>query len=518
MLPNVLIIHPDLALAARLHQLIASGTDVEIGFDDSLAGGLTALEGYSHLELCVCDFHGPDRDVLNFLDKVRGKFPRARLVVTTCRDIDAYKALENVVVLPLPLDEAQFILVCAETFATLEGQEFPPFRLGPKVRSDRSGDWYEAYDTVLKRDTYLTVIHSWATEEESMQFRAAAALMAQASHSHVQAVYLAGEHKGRHFVCHEKWDVPNLADMAAADIRINPRQAAQILHTVGSVLKFWSDEGYPHPAIGPGQITLSPQGVIKVVNCVDPALPVRPLILGDLVAVAEVIQRLLLPGKQVPPSLSRLLDQIVSGEHVALDTTLGEIIFELDRIHSPITVDNFQRYVQAQAYDGSIFHHIIPGFVVQGGRFKTDMLKVPTEAPIPNEATNGQLNLRGTIAMARGSDPDSATSQFAFNLLDNRSLNHSANRPGYAVFGRVIRGMDVVDKIAQVKTSRHGAYHYLPDEQVVVRSARRKDAISVEEVIEEAQALDIQLAPEQDITLASKSIAQQKTTKLSMSP
>lgn len=515
MLPNVLIVHPDLAIAARLHHLVSSGGEAEIGFDDSFTGALTTLDGYSHLDLCVCDFPGPDRDVTAFLDKLRDKFPRVRLIVVAKDEKDvAGGGPEGAIVFTLPMNEARFVQICLETFALLEGREFPPFRLGRKFRSDRWGDWYEAYDSVLKRDVYITVIHSWASEADSQKFRAAATLMARAAHTQVQSVYLAGEHEGRHFVCHEKWDMPSLTDMEAVGHKITPRLAAQILHTVGSVLTFWNTEGYPHAPIGPGQVTLSPQGVIKVANCVDPVLPITPVTLGSLVPVAEVVQRLLSANEQMPPLLDSLLDRILTGEHVILNTTMGEIDIEMDRVRAPITVENFFHYVDNMAYDGTIFHHIMPSFVVQGGRFTTEMQKIPEAPPIPNEASNGVLNLRGTVAMARSSDPNSATSQFAFNLLDNKTLNPSQKRPGYAVFGRVVRGMDVVDEIAQVQTTQHGVYHYMPVEQVVILSARRREDVSVARVIEEAQEIDIQLAPKQEISRATKSLFQRKTTRL----
>ncbi len=123
-----------------------------------------------------------------------------------------------------------------------------------------------------------------------------------------------------------------------------------------------------------------------------------------------------------------------------MKTDLGEIVVELFRTEAPITVANFLKYVDRQAYDGTLFHHIISGFVVQGGRFNQQMEKIPTDEPIPNEASNGLLNSRGTLAMAHGQDPDSATSQFIFNLVDNASLNANPLTPGFTVFGMVTKG------------------------------------------------------------------------------
>ncbi len=156
---------------------------------------------------------------------------------------------------------------------------------------------------------------------------------------------------------------------------------------------------------------------------------------------------------------------------VVLKTTLGDIVLELDASRAPVTTENFLSYVLSGHYNGTIFHRVIPDFMIQGGGFTEDMQQKATEAPITNEANNGLKNDRGTIAMARTSDPHSATSQFFINLKDNQFLNHSANPPGYAVFGKVVEGMDVVDKIAQVKTGRHGPHTDVPADAVVIVEA-----------------------------------------------
>ena len=157
-----------------------------------------------------------------------------------------------------------------------------------------------------------------------------------------------------------------------------------------------------------------------------------------------------------------------------LDTTLGTITLELDDEKSPETVANFVRYVESGHYDGTIFHRVIDGFMVQGGGFTKKMNQKPTGEPIRNEAMNGLKNLRGTIAMARTMVVDSATSQFFINLVDNDFLNFTTPTPqgfGYAVFGKVVDGMDVVDKIAKVKTGSYGPHQNVPDVAVVVNKA-----------------------------------------------
>lgn len=157
---------------------------------------------------------------------------------------------------------------------------------------------------------------------------------------------------------------------------------------------------------------------------------------------------------------------------VLLKTSKGDIKIKLNPEKAPISVENFKNYVSKGFYDGTIFHRVISGFMIQGGGFDKKGVQKDTEAEIKNEADNGLLNNRGTIAMARTQVVDSATSQFFINLKDNDFLNYkdSANY-GYAVFGEVIEGMDVVDSIAKVETGRNGGHQDWPIENVVIESA-----------------------------------------------
>jgi peptidyl-prolyl cis-trans isomerase B (cyclophilin B) len=158
---------------------------------------------------------------------------------------------------------------------------------------------------------------------------------------------------------------------------------------------------------------------------------------------------------------------------VKLETGVGDIVIELNEKAAPVTVKNFIRYVEEGFYDDTIFHRVIPNFMIQGGGFKSDMQQKKTHEPIINEAKNGLKNDRGTIAMARTNDPNSATAQFFINHKNNDFLNYSGpQNPGYAVFGKVIEGMDVVDKIAAVKTSQKGPHGDVPVEPVVIKSAK----------------------------------------------
>ena len=156
---------------------------------------------------------------------------------------------------------------------------------------------------------------------------------------------------------------------------------------------------------------------------------------------------------------------------IRFTTNHGVIDIELDFDKAPTTAANFEQYAKDGFYNGTIFHRVIPGFMIQGGGMESGMKEKDTREPITNEADNGLKNARGTIAMARTSDPHSASAQFFINLVDNHFLNHTSKTNagwGYAVFGKVVAGMDIVDKIATVKTGRSGMHRDVPQEEVVI--------------------------------------------------
>jgi len=156
-----------------------------------------------------------------------------------------------------------------------------------------------------------------------------------------------------------------------------------------------------------------------------------------------------------------------------IDTSMGSIVVELDAEKAPNTVKNFVQYAKDKHYDGTIFHRVMANFMIQGGDFTKDMSPKPTRPPIKNEANNGLKNTRGTIAMARTNNPNSATAQFFINVKDNPTLNFAAPMGegwGYAVFGKVVKGMDVVDSIRKVATTNVGGYANVPTKPVMIKT------------------------------------------------
>ncbi len=312
---HVLIVQPDAALGERIAQLILAGTpDAVISQATNPDEGIAALAQYPDLDLCVCELYYENGDGLALLSAVRSQFRSARVILVSSYNLQNFgDYIQGISVFPIPLDESIFMSTCQDSLATLEGHEFPPFRLGKKQPPDRWGDCYAAYDTGVKRDIFITVCHAWAGPEEAQRFRDTAATMARAVHPNVQAVYQAGEYQGRNYFCREKWDMPNLSERDTAGQFIEPRLAAQIIHIVASVVIFWDSNEFPHTTVGATDVTVSPQGVIKLANCVDPTQPANPPGLSDLSALGHAVEALLPPTEEAPSSVRQLLARLRSG-------------------------------------------------------------------------------------------------------------------------------------------------------------------------------------------------------------
>ena len=180
------------------------------------------------------------------------------------------------------------------------------------------------------------------------------------------------------------------------------------------------------------------------------------------------------PAPQPPASTPK---PAPSGPFVELEltqgrATLGTIVIALNREKAPLSVENFLQYVREGHYDGTVFHRVMPDFMIQGGGYTTELVEKPTRPPIPNEARNGLRNARGSVAMARLNDPNSATSQFFINVRDNHRLDFGISGAGYAVFGEVVQGLELADKVSLTPTTTRGPHQNAPQTWVVIRHAR----------------------------------------------
>ena len=183
------------------------------------------------------------------------------------------------------------------------------------------------------------------------------------------------------------------------------------------------------------------------------------------------------PAKETPAQETPAQKPEEASVRVMLKTTMGNIVLELDQAKAPITVKNFLSYVDKGFYNGTIFHRVIPDFMIQGGGFTAEMVQKQTDPTIQNEWKNGLKNLRGTISMARlGGQANSATSQFFINVKDNTGLDQPRDGAGYAVFGKVVEGMDVVDKIQRVPTGSQGMHQNVPTTPIVIEKAEKVTA------------------------------------------
>ena len=201
----------------------------------------------------------------------------------------------------------------------------------------------------------------------------------------------------------------------------------------------------------------------------------------SLLALTLVLAQAAAPA--TPPAAEPPPKPVPTGPVVVLEvaqgrTTLGTITIALDAEKAPVSVRNFLKYVRSGHYEGTVFHRVMPGFMIQGGGFTAELEEKPVQGPIRNEARNGLRNSRGSVAMARTNDPDSADAQFFVNLRDNHRLDYGIGGAGYAVFGQVIEGMEVVDRIAMVPTTIRGPHQNVPQVAVVIKKAREVQPVA----------------------------------------
>lgn len=203
--------------------------------------------------------------------------------------------------------------------------------------------------------------------------------------------------------------------------------------------------------------------------------------LRSLLLASLLLPTLALAQDTAAPATDAASPEAAPGPRVALHTNLGQIVIELDPVKAPLSSENFLTYVKDGYYNGTVFHRVIDNFMIQGGGFTSDLQAKPTRAPIRNEANNGLSNLRGTVAMARTGDPHSASAQFFINLVDNPRLDYVSDQNGvtwgYAVFGKVVEGMDVVDKIRAIPTGAQGPFRSdVPIQTAIIERAEQLES------------------------------------------
>ena len=361
---TVLILQPDPAVGEHLGQLVLQGApEAVVDMVHTPQDGIDALERYEDLDLCLCELYFGDTDGLSFLAACRAKFRRARVIIVTGYDLQGFSSyIAGLTLFILPVDDAVFGATCLDALTTIEGVEFPPFRLGRKYPPDRWGDCYSGYDTGVKRDAFVTLSRLAATEEERRWFRDSAQSMARAVHPNVEAVYQGGRYEDRDFFAREKWDMPDLSEMAVSGARLEDRLVARVIHTVASVILFWDANQFPHQPLGAVDVSISPEAIIKIANGVDPGLEPTPPGESDLTAIAAALQLLLPPLEEISPRVQALLARLaggpvplaeIAGEAQALDIELAperEIEITAERQVARVAIRKERRKQKFTAY------------------------------------------------------------------------------------------------------------------------------------------------------------------------
>jgi len=310
----------------------------------------------------------------------------------------------------------------------------------------------EALQAIAARKAELADTSAVGTDVQLL-FLEARALSALERHDEAIAIYRGMTE--RYPELPEPWN-----NLAAEYLRLNQAERAQ--EALQMALTVNPDYATAQANLGTVQLMLAQQSLQNAARSGNP----------DADEKARAVERLLNSDNSLTPTQGTHI--MSTSPRVLLHTNQGDILIELDAANAPKTVENFLAYVRDGFYDGTIFHRVINNFMIQGGGFDTDMKQKATRAPVQNEADNGLKNARYTLAMARTSDPHSATAQFFINVSDNDFLNFTASNSqgwGYAVFGKVIEGTDVVDKIKGVKTGNRGLHQDVPVEAVIIERA-----------------------------------------------
>lgn len=331
---TVLLVQPNPELFATLSEIladVAAGMQViavSSGADAEMAHGTT-----DSVDLLITEVYLDGADGLMLLYNFRQRFPECPVIVVTSYDLKDYQPyLEGVKQFSPPLDLQTLKAMVVDALGAVEGQIWPPYKVGKFVGHDRWGDCYEAFDQGVKRKVFVSVLRAGASDEEIAAFQEWAASMARAGHPNVTAVFVAGEHQGRYFFAREFWQARSLQDMVEVGHHVDPRLAARIIHTVTTVLGFWESHNYAHTEVTMNDITIADNGVIKLQNCIDPRHAERPNPVGTLNLLAVSLEHVLPPAGGLPQRLIDLLvmmkkpDAVLSNvghEAQVLDTELA---------------------------------------------------------------------------------------------------------------------------------------------------------------------------------------------------
>lgn len=306
---TVLLVQPNPELFTTLSSILSDvAADMQVIAVSSGPDALMAHNSTDSVDLLITEVYLEGADGLTLLYNFRQRFPECPVIVVTSYDLKDYQPyLQGLTQFSPPLDTETLKAMVVDALGAVEGQIWPPYKVGKYVGRDRWGDCYEAFDQGVKRKVYVSVLRAGADQSEITAFQGWAAAMARAGHPNVTAVFVAGEHQGRYFFAREFWQAKTLQDMIDVGQHMDPRMAARLIHTVTTVLAFWEAHKYGHTEVTTNDITIADNGVIKLQNCVDPRLAERPDPIPTLNHLATQIECILPPAGGLPSRLVELL-------------------------------------------------------------------------------------------------------------------------------------------------------------------------------------------------------------------
>lgn len=330
---SILVIQPNPELLQATNAILDRFPEAERVVTESAAQAEEALSLLGQLDVLIAEIYLEGSDGLALLTKIREKFPSVAVAVISSYDLSGYRDyLGDVIMIDLPAQSSLLSEFLDDKVNGLEGRTWASYSIERKVGQDRWGETYEGTDRGVKRSVYISVLPLGADEARILHFKSWAAYMARAGHPNVTAVFEAGEQDGRHYFVREKWQARSLQEMINAGEKIEPRLAARIVNTVTTVLLFWEGNQYYHSILSMDDVTVAPNGVIKVINSVDPSLDSMPRIGSQLINLSQSLYQLLPPADQLPPRLAKLLEDMrefgadlrrICAEAQATDTELA---------------------------------------------------------------------------------------------------------------------------------------------------------------------------------------------------